>query len=79
MPGPRFSTPQRLYQFLCNFLKTVIESPLLARLMSEAFDKQVPNDAHSVQPAADGHDLESIERANEGNKKAGKRHPIVSL
>jgi putative cardiolipin synthase len=45
----------------------VIDSPTLARRLSEAIDTRVPNDAYEVRLAADGHHLEWIERSSEGN------------
>jgi putative cardiolipin synthase len=45
----------------------VIDSPTLARRLSEAIDTRIPNDAYEVRLAGDGHHLEWIERSSEGN------------
>lgn len=46
----------------------VMDSPALAQGLSEALDKRILEDAYQVRLAADGHNLEWIERTEEGEK-----------
>lgn len=46
----------------------VMDSPVLAQRLSEALDKRIPDEAYQVRLAADGRNLEWVERTAEGEK-----------
>jgi putative cardiolipin synthase len=46
----------------------VVDSPVLARRLSDAFDDRIQDTAYEVRLAADGHSLEWIEHTEEGER-----------
>lgn len=46
----------------------VLDSPALAQRLSEALDRRIPDEAYHVRLAADGNNLEWVERTAEGER-----------